>query len=357
MRFARVLDESAAATPWGQGWIDDGLLKAMRGETAAPKVFFARNWIRLPPSPKKCRPAGILLRLSGARLRRPLPRRRGRPPGARPGQGEAVRPDHAQAAAAGCAVGAVAHARRAGGGRRRAADCRTRQRRARRSRRGARCRIDHAAALGAPLLPRRAAAARDLERRRRRLSGHRSCSTCWRCACRTRSTYSAMSPKPGARTKAGRESRFRHTRRHDRQSRGAGAVKALEGLPVLVSENAARHHAQPARRAQFASGGNFPSVPARALLAKNRRGAGQASGHRPGRRPTPMRRARVALRLQCRTLGGARARRSRTDLGKACRQEARFHRRPWRAEPIAPNDSDANRAKNRRVVVVLKAAP
>jgi len=37
-----LLDESAAATPWGGGWIEDGLLKKMLGETNGGEGFFAR---------------------------------------------------------------------------------------------------------------------------------------------------------------------------------------------------------------------------------------------------------------------------------------------------------------------------
>lgn len=37
-----LLDESAAATPWGQQWIDHGLLDALRGESDGAEGFFAQ---------------------------------------------------------------------------------------------------------------------------------------------------------------------------------------------------------------------------------------------------------------------------------------------------------------------------
>lgn len=37
-----LLDESAAATPWGQDWIANGLLHALRGETGGAAGFFAQ---------------------------------------------------------------------------------------------------------------------------------------------------------------------------------------------------------------------------------------------------------------------------------------------------------------------------
>src|SRR5688500_707296 len=37
-----LLDESAAATPWGRDWIQNGLLQAMRGETGGAEGFFAQ---------------------------------------------------------------------------------------------------------------------------------------------------------------------------------------------------------------------------------------------------------------------------------------------------------------------------
>ncbi|MFY9316498.1 MAG: type IVB secretion system protein IcmH/DotU, partial [Burkholderiales bacterium] len=47
-----LLDESAAATPWGQDWIDNGLLKALRGESGGAEGFFTQLE-RLSAEPEK----------------------------------------------------------------------------------------------------------------------------------------------------------------------------------------------------------------------------------------------------------------------------------------------------------------
>ncbi|MEO8143607.1 MAG: type IVB secretion system protein IcmH/DotU [Betaproteobacteria bacterium] len=56
-----LLDESAAATPWGASWSDNGLLKDMRGETGGGEGFFTRlDTLSLDQTPENTDAADLL---------------------------------------------------------------------------------------------------------------------------------------------------------------------------------------------------------------------------------------------------------------------------------------------------------
>jgi type VI secretion system protein ImpK len=144
---------------------------------------------------------------------------------------------------------------------------------------------------------------------------------------------------------------------------GAAAASAilargLEGEPVTILENAAGLTITLNSERQFAAGGTLPGAELRPVIRKLAAALDQTTGpilvvgyadaspthsaHFASNAELSAARARSVARLMAPKLGDAKR------LGVEGKGEA---------EPIAPNDTEADRAKNRRVVILLKTAP
>ena len=138
-------------------------------------------------------------------------------------------------------------------------------------------------------------------------------------------------------------------------STGAALAKALEGEPVMVTQDGAGIALALRDERQFAPGSTRPAPQLRPLLQKiaaaldQRPGAIVVTGHADAA-PTQ----RYASNQE---LSAARAqevvRIMAPKLGDPKRLIAEGK---GESEPVAPNDTDANRAKNRRVTIALKPA-
>jgi type VI secretion system protein ImpK len=349
-----LLDESAAATPWGRDWIDNGLLMAMRGETGGAEGFFAQL-DRLAAEPDKhadlleflyiCLALGFEGRyrnVDGGRqaldqvkeqLYVVITRKRPRPDAL----SEHWRTPSAQAAAdAALQTAARANAARA------AAEAAARD---------AEATIPPRAARGFSLarLPRRAIWSA--------VAGIVGAAlVIYMLALRLldENDRTALTSKPSARTKAGPASEAPAP-----AADPAAAVlgKALEGLPVAVIESAGGITLELRDERQFAPGSDRPAPQARALLQKiaevldKQPGAIIVAGHADATPPG----TRYASNGE---LSAARARAAAALISAKLADPKRVSAEGrGDAEPVAPNDSDAGRAKNRRITIVVKAAP
>jgi type VI secretion system protein ImpK len=137
----------------------------------------------------------------------------------------------------------------------------------------------------------------------------------------------------------------------------ASLSRTLEGFPVTLSEKAGLISLELHEGRQFAPGGTLPVPEVQALLRKiaaaldKQPGAivvvGHADASPAGTRHASndelsVARARAAARLMAPALADP----------KRISAEGRGD-----TEPVAPNDVDAGRAKNRRVTILLRPAP
>jgi type VI secretion system protein ImpK len=127
---------------------------------------------------------------------------------------------------------------------------------------------------------------------------------------------------------------------------------ALAGLPVVVSRDAGGVMVALRDHSQFASGSTRPSPRASALVQK----VAAALDRLPGRILVIGHADAMLPRHGTNAeLSAARARAVATIMAKALADPKRLATEGRSdAEPIAPNDSDSNRAKNRRVAIQLR---
>jgi type VI secretion system protein ImpK len=330
-----LLDESAAATPWGRDWIKKGLLMEMRGVTDGAEGFFTQL-DRVSADPDKN--ADLLEFLYICLALGFEGRYRGVDGGKQAPEGLSVhwRTPAAQAAAdAALQTAARANAARAA---------------AEMAAHNAETTLPPGGAHGFALsrLPRRAIWSA--------VAGIVGASiVLYMLALRLldEKDRSAMAARPGAQAKAGAAGK---PAAPAADSAASVLTRALEGLPVTVSESASGVALRIAEERQFATGSIQPALQVRALLPKIAEalnklpGAIVVVGHADATPPgahyasnadLSAARARVAARLLSAKLADP----------KRVSTEGRGE-----AEPLAPNDSDANRAKNRRVIIVLKPA-
>ena len=351
-----LLDESAAATPWGGGWIANGLLHALRGESGGAEGFFALV-DRFSAAPDQhadlleflyiCLALGFEGRYRGAeggrlaldkvreQLYTLIAKRRPRPDAL----SEHWRTPVAQAAAD-AALQDVARAT------------------------AARAAADAARDAESTLPPRRAAAPRGLARLPRRaiwsvvggvvgfsivvyffalrlLDEQERTALATKGSSRSRVVATpAPAAAPGAAASPARD-----------------LAQALEKLPVSVEDTPAGVALRFADDRQFVSGSNQPGLQMRTLLPKvaaaldNLPGAIVVIGHADST-PAGAHYASNAELSAARARSAARVMAPKLSDPKRLSAEGRGD-----AEPIAPNDDEAGRAKNRRVAILLKAAP
>jgi len=136
---------------------------------------------------------------------------------------------------------------------------------------------------------------------------------------------------------------------------GAALARALEGEAVTVTEDAGRISIALRHADQFAPGATQPAPVLQALFEKiavaldNLPGAIVVAGHADA---SPTQRYASNQELSA-TRAQAIVRMMAPKLADPKRLTAEGK---GESEPIAPNDTDANRAKNRRVVIILKPA-
>jgi type VI secretion system protein ImpK len=350
-----LLDESAAATPWGRDWINNGLLMTMRGESGGAEGFFTQlDHAAAEPDKNAdlleffyiCLALGFEGRYRGAEGARQeldqtknqlyglITRKRPRPDAL----SERWRTPAAQAAAdSALQTAARANAARA------AAEAAARD-----------------AEATIPPRPAKRFALAHLPRRAiwSAVAGIVGAAIVfYMLALRLldENDRAAMSAKPGARTKAGPATSSPPA--PVAASAATALATALEGLPVTVSESAGGIALRIADDRQFASGSNQPVLQMRALLPRIAESLdklpgtivviGHADAAPPGRHyasnaDLSAARARSAARLMAPKLSDP----------KRLATEGRGE-----AEPLAPNDTESGRAKNRRVAILLKVSP
>jgi type VI secretion system protein ImpK len=350
-----LLDESAAATPWGQNWLEQGLLQKMRGESGGAEGFYARL-DRLGAEPAKnadlieffyiCLALGFEGRHRGApegrqalqqereRLYALIARRRPRP--------DALSEHWRTPAAQAAADAALRTVERANAAR--------------------------AAAAAAAAAPRVEAAPGRfaLSRWPRRaiwsaVAGLVGVSLVLYLATlrlQDDETREATAPvTQGARQAAASDTQPPAPPAAAPAAAAAALAKSLAGLPVAVSESAGAVVLAIADGRQFGSGSDQPAPPMRALLPRIAEaldglpGAIVVVGHADSRPAGARFGSNEELSL-ARAGAAARLMAPRLADPKRIRAEGR-----GAAEPLAPNDSDANRAKNRRVAILLRASP
>ena len=349
-----LLDESAAATPWGGDWIKNGLLMALRGESTGAEGFFAQLE-RISADPGKnadlleffyiCLALGFEGKYRGAeggrqaldnvrnQLYALISRRRPRP--------DALSENWRTPAAQAAADAALQTAARATAARAAA----------------------EAAARDAETTVPPLAAPRGLARLPRRaiwsaVAGIVGASIAfYMLALRLldEQERNALATKPSTRaTTAGPAA----TPAAPAASPVAGKLAAaLEKLPVSVSESAAGVALRIADDRQFSSGSNHPAPQLRALLPliaaalDGLPGTIVVIGHADATPPGTHFATNGAL-SEARARAAARLMAPKLADPKRLAIEGRGD-----AEPLAANDSEAGRAKNRRISILLKAAP
>jgi type VI secretion system protein ImpK len=355
-----LLDESAAATPWGGDWIENGLLQRLRGESGGAEGFFAQL-DQASAEPEKnadlleffyvCLALGFEGRYRGSeggrqalaevkdRLSGLIMRRRPRPEGL----SERWRTPAAQAAAdAALATAARANATRA------AAEAAAR-----------------AADAEATMPPRTAPRGFSLARLPRRaiwsaVAGVVGASiVLYMLGLRLLEDQSqrAMSGTPSYRQKADGGAKASASAPVPAPVAGSAAAtlaKLLEGLPVTLNDKAGQLSLELQHERQFAAGGAVPAPEVQALLRKiagaldQLPGAVLVVGHADASPPGK----RYATNAE---LSAARARAAARIMAPALKDSARLKTEAkGESEPIAPNDSEGDRAKNRRVTILLK---
>jgi len=346
-----LLDESAAATPWGQTWIDQGLLHALRGESGGAEGFFA-ELERSSADPEKnadllelfyiCLALGFEGRYGGAegdkqaleqarnQLYDLVARRRPRP--------EALSAHWRTPAAQAAADAALKTAERANAARAAAAAVAAPPPAAVPSRyalsRWPRRAIWSAVAgiVGASLVLYMLASRLQEDATRAAMTAAKSATAVLAPA--TSTPEVAAAPAAPAAV--------------------AELSAALRGLPVAISEDAGDVTLALRVDRQFAPGGTLPAESVRELVRKiaaaldRLPGAIIVVGHADATTPRSgsnagisVERARAVARVMAPALADP----------KRLTAEGRSD-----AEPIAPNDTESDRAKNRRVAIRLKAA-
>jgi type VI secretion system protein ImpK len=349
-----LLDESAAATPWGRDWIQNGLLQAMRGDSDGAEGFF-RYLDQASAEPEKnadlleflyiCLALGFEGRYRGAeagrqalgevkdRLYELITRRRPRPEGL----SERWRTPTAQAAAD-AALATVARATAA----RAAAEA------------AARASAD---ATVPPQAARRGFALARLPRRAiwSAVAGVVGASIVFYLAAlrmQEDEIASAMSPgKLGSQAQAGAAESAPAAAA---DSAVATLTRTLDGLPVTLSEKAGLISLELHEGRQFAPGSTLPVPDVQALLRKvagaldKLPGAIVVVGHADASPPGQ----RFASNAE---LSAARARAAARAMAPALADPKRLTSEgKGDAEPVAPNDSEASRAKNRRISIQFR---
>ncbi len=137
---------------------------------------------------------------------------------------------------------------------------------------------------------------------------------------------------------------------------GADLAKALQAEPVSVAEDGGRVVITLRSERQFAPGSALPAPELRPLFQKiaaaldKTPGAVVVAGHADA---SPTQRYASNLELSAaRAQAAARMMAPKLSDPKRLTAEGKGD-----AEPLAPNDTDANRAKNRRVAIILKPSP
>jgi type VI secretion system protein ImpK len=342
-----LLDESAAATPWGGSWMENGLLQEIRGEGGAGEGFY-KQLDKLAEDPDKnadlleflyiCLALGFEGRYRGAenrpaleqakaRLYALVSKRRPRP--------EALSENWRTPAAQAIVDAALQTAARAN---------------------AARAAAEAAARDAEATLPPRSAK-RGLARLPRRaiwsavLGIVGAAIVFYMLALRLldENDRTAMAGKPAARAKPGASAAAPAA-----EPASAALAKALDGLPVAVADSAAGVTISLQEPRQFAPGGNVPSAPTRAALARiaevldKQLGTIVVVGHADAT-PAGSRYASNADLSVSRARYAAQAMMGKLADPKRIVVEGRGD-----AEPIAANDTDENRAKNRRVSILVK---
>jgi len=357
-----LLDESAAATPWGVAWADNGLLKEVRGESGGGEGFFKLlDQVMADYSPADERRADLLeffyiclaLGFEGRyrdaedgrqaldqirnRLYATIARRRPRPMDGLSARWRSATAEAAAAPALQMAAKVSAQISAQAADQRSAAESKAPPARSFLSRVPRRAVWSALAAfVGAVIVFYLLALRLQEDETRSALAG--------RPGTRAKAAQVAAPPAPVAAPAAA----------------GALAVlaKALEGEPVTITETAAGVAITLHSERQFPVGGATPAAELRPLIRKIAAALDQAPGailvaghadaspthgaHFSSNAELSAARARSVARLMAAKLGDARR------LSAEGRGDA---------EPIAPNDTEANRARNRRVSIVLKPAP
>jgi len=352
--LSALLDESAAATPWGSDWIENGLLKALRGESNGAEGFFA-ELEKISSDPEKnadlleffyiCIMLGFEGRYRGSeggkqaldqvreRLYSLIVRRRPRP--------DALSEHWRTPAAQAAADAALKTAERAN---------------------AARAAAEQAAraALQKPAEPGRFA----LSRWPRRaiwsavagIVGAALVLYMLGLRLTEDETRIAAAPGPGNRVDAA-QAPAPAAAPGTAATAAATLSRSLTGLPVEVGEQAGRIRLVLRDDRQFPSGSALPTAKVRALVQKIAEtldlvpGAIVVTGHADATPPG----LRYASNAE---LSAARARLVAQMMAKKLSDPKRLSAEgKGDAEPVAPNATEADRAKNRRVVIELKPTP
>lgn len=352
-----LLDESAAATPWGGNWIENGLLQAMRGKANGAEGFYAElDLICAAPQNNAdlleffyiCLALGFEGRYRGAeggrqaleqvrdKLYGLIARRRPRP--------DALSEHWRTPAAQAAADAALKTAERANAARAAA----------------------EAAAQAAAASPRQVEAAGRFALSRwprgaiwsavAGLVGATLVFYMLGLRLLEDETRSATPPKPSLKAKSAATAQPPSAPRAP-DSAAATLARALGGLPVAISEDAGRVTLALRDDRQFGSGSTQPAPAVRALVQAIAGALDKLPGtiHVVGHADATPPGARYASNAE---LSAARARAiARLMAPKLADPKRLAADARGDTEPLAPNDTDANRAKNRRVTIQLKAGP